>query len=143
MSAAHKIDRHIVDKITLMAYQLSPNPCATLIKDYIDEANDELLIPFDDFLDRNFLQCDVDGNLHLDYYEWGDVDGSPYYIDADSNYDDPIVYDVEYIEDNQYEDYKIETLNVPFIEKVPLTPSNYRRAWEETSFLKKYPGHTP
>ena len=37
MTAAHKIDRHIVDKITLMAYQLSPNPCANLIKDCIDK----------------------------------------------------------------------------------------------------------
>jgi len=33
MSAAHSIPDVLVSKITLMAYKLSPHPCATMIKD--------------------------------------------------------------------------------------------------------------
>ena len=34
MSAAHKIPEVLVDKITLMCYTLTPNPTATMIKDF-------------------------------------------------------------------------------------------------------------
>ena len=34
MSAAHKIPEVLVDKITLMCYNLTPNPTATMIKDF-------------------------------------------------------------------------------------------------------------
>lgn len=113
MSAAHLIDPLLVNKITLMAYKLSPHPVATLITDCVKEANEDMTLDLDDYLDNYYIQCDEDGNT-----DDVEVDGSPYYIDGD--YDDGIIYDVEYIEDNQFEDYKDEILDMPLCDKLNL-----------------------
>jgi len=123
MSAAHLIDPLLVNKITLMAYKLSPHPIATLITDCLKEANWEMTMDLDDYLDNYYVQCDIEGNTD------GEVDGSNYYIDGD--YDDGIVYDWEYIEDNQYEDYKDEILEMPLYDKLHLKCATRRDGgWE-------------
>ena len=47
--AAHKIDQHIVDKITLMAYKMSPHPCAVIIMDYKQRAIDDTCLCRSDY----------------------------------------------------------------------------------------------
>ena len=37
MSAAHLIDTLLVDKITMMAYQLNPHPLATMVKSNVED----------------------------------------------------------------------------------------------------------
>ena len=59
MSSAHKIDQHIVDKITLMAYGLNPHGCAKAIKARVDKANRDSTIPFEDYLLKHYVPPDA------------------------------------------------------------------------------------
>ena len=120
MSAAHLIDPLIVNKITLMAYKLNPHPLATLITECVEEANEDFTMELEDYLSNYYEPCDEDGNTDGD-----EVDESNYYLDAER--DDGIIYDVEYIADNQYEDYKEEILEMPLYDKMGLRRPLARR----------------
>jgi len=67
MSAAHLIDNHIADKITLMAYKLSPHPTAKIFWDYIVEmSQDHYLSDPLDYADENGINED-DPDLEAKY----------------------------------------------------------------------------
>jgi len=62
MSAAHSIPDVLVSKITLMAYKLSPHPCAVMVMDYKAKLMDQVLLCRNDydliFTDDNDLPYD-------------------------------------------------------------------------------------
>lgn len=66
MSAAHRIPEEIVRKIEIMAYKLSPHPCATVIKDY---AKDTFLSGYIDAA-INSKYCDP-----MSIWEWREAEG--------------------------------------------------------------------
>ena len=67
MSAAHNIDSHIADKITLMAYKLAPHPTAKIMWDYIAEmTEDNYLSDSLDYADENGIDED-DPTLEAKY----------------------------------------------------------------------------
>jgi len=51
MSAAYKIDILLAQKMEIMAYSLSPHPCAKIIKDLWDEADHHWTVWDVDYLD--------------------------------------------------------------------------------------------